>query len=207
MEDVALRAGVSRAVVSIVFRDQPGAGNETRARVRAAAAEIGYWPDARAQLLSRKQTRLVGVSFAVGREFHADLVTELYAAAQDSGYELVLSGVTPDRREQRAAQDLLAFRCDAMILPGPSTRLADLAAIGRQTPTVVLARAATAEGIDVVRTDDVRGFCRQHPRCRFVELVLHYSNLLPGPETLAELRDRANARLRPANHAPSMSSA
>ena len=157
MEDVALRAGVSRPLVSIVFRDQPGASEETRARVRAAAAEIGYRPDTRAQLLSRKQTRLIGVSFGVGHEFHAELVTELYAAAQDSGYELVLSGVTPDRREQRAAQDLLAFRCDAVILLGPSARLTDLAAIGRQTPTVVVARAVTAEGIDVVRTDDVTG--------------------------------------------------
>ena len=157
MEDVALRAGVSRPLVSIVFRDQPGASDQTRARVRAAAAEIGYRPDTRAQLLSRKQTRLIGVSFGVGHEFHADLVTELYAAAQDSAYELVLSGVTPGRREQSAAQDLLAFRCDAVILLGPSARLADLAAIGRQTPTVVVARAATAEGIDVVRTDDVTG--------------------------------------------------
>ncbi len=52
MEDVALRAGVSRPLVSIVFRDQPGASDETRARVRAAAAEIGYRPDTRAQLLS-----------------------------------------------------------------------------------------------------------------------------------------------------------
>ena len=34
-----------------------------------------------------------------------------------------------------------------------------------------------------------------------VELRHLYSNLLPGPETLAELRDRASARLRPANHA------
>jgi DNA-binding LacI/PurR family transcriptional regulator len=157
MEDVALRAGVSRPLVSIVFRDQPGASEETRVRVRAAAAEIGYRPDTRAQLLSRKQTRLIGVSFGVGHEFHAELVTELYAAAQDSGYELVLSGVTPDRREQRAAQDLLAFRCDAVIMLGPSARSADLAAIGRQTPTVVVARAAAAESIDVVRTDDVRG--------------------------------------------------
>jgi DNA-binding LacI/PurR family transcriptional regulator len=157
MEDVALRAGVSRPLVSIVFRDQPGASDETRARVRAAAAEIGYRPDTRAQLLSRKQTRLIGVSFGVGHEFHAELVTELYAAAQHSGYELVLSGVTPDRREQRAAQDLLAFRCDAVILLGPNARLADLAAIGRQTPTVVVARAVMAEGIDVVRTDDVTG--------------------------------------------------
>jgi len=44
-----------------------------------------------------------------------------------------------------------------VILLGPSARLTDLAAIGRQTPTVVVARAATAEGIDVVRTDDVTG--------------------------------------------------
>jgi DNA-binding CsgD family transcriptional regulator len=36
-----------------------------------------------------------------------------------------------------------------------------------------------------------------------VKLAHLYSNLLPGPETLAELRDRATARLRPANHAPS----
>src|SRR6187200_793477 len=157
MEDVALRAGVFRPLVSIVFRDQPGAGEKTRARVRAAAAEIGYRPDTRAQLLSRKQTRLIGVSFGVGHEFHADLVTELYAAAQHSGYELVLSGVTPNRREQRAAQDLLAFRCDAVILLGASARLPELAAIGRQTPTVVVARAVRAEGIDVVRTDDVTG--------------------------------------------------
>jgi DNA-binding LacI/PurR family transcriptional regulator len=94
----AVRACVSRPLVSIVFRDQPGASEETRARVRAAAAEIGYRPDTRAQLLSRKQTRLIGVSVGVGHEFHAELVTELYAAAQASGYELVLSGVTPDRR-------------------------------------------------------------------------------------------------------------
>jgi len=157
MEDVAVRAGVSRALVSIVFRDQPGAGDETRARVRAAATEIGYRPDTRAQLLSRKQTRLLGVSFGVGHEFHAELVAELYAAAQYNGYELALSGVTSDRKEQRAAQDLLAFRCDAVILLGPRARLADLATISRQPPTVVVARAVTAEGIDVVRTDDVTG--------------------------------------------------
>ena len=35
-----------------------------------------------------------------------------------------------------------------------------------------------------------------------LELRHLYSNFLPGPETLAELRDRASARLRPANHTP-----
>lgn len=157
MSDVADRAGVSRALVSIVFREQPGAAEGTRARVRAAAEELGYRPDTRARLLSRRQTRLIGVSFGVGHEFHADLVSELYAAAQDRGYELTLSGVTPARKEQHAAQDLLSFRCDAVILLGPVARPAQLAAIARQTPTVVVARAAAATGTDVVRTDDVTG--------------------------------------------------
>ena len=48
MEDVATRAGVSRALVSIVFRELPGASPANRERVKRAAAEIGFRPDRRA---------------------------------------------------------------------------------------------------------------------------------------------------------------
>jgi DNA-binding LacI/PurR family transcriptional regulator len=157
MEDVAARAGVSRALVSIVFRDLPGASQQTRERVRGAAADLGYRMDNRARLLSRKHTRLIGVSFGVGHEFHADLITELYAAARESDYELVLSGVTRGRNEHQAAQDLLAFRCDALVLLGPAARPTELSALARQVPTIVVARATDADGVDVVRTDDAAG--------------------------------------------------
>lgn len=157
MEDVAARAGVSRALVSIVFRDLPGAAPENRQRVRTAAAELGYQPDQRARLLSRQRSRLIGVSFGVGHEFHAKLISELYSAARTRGYELALSGVTRDRREAVAAHDLMAFRCDALILLGPSARSAELAQLARSTPTVVVARSLRANGIDVVRTDDEVG--------------------------------------------------
>ncbi|GAA3633568.1 LacI family DNA-binding transcriptional regulator [Microlunatus ginsengisoli] len=42
LSDVATYAAVSRALVSIVMRDAPGASAATRARVRAAAENRGY---------------------------------------------------------------------------------------------------------------------------------------------------------------------
>lgn len=157
MEDVAAQAGVSRALVSIVFRDKPGASEDARRRVRAAAEELGYQPDLRARLLSRHQSRLIGVTFGVGHEFHAELIGELYAAAQHHGYELTLSGVTRHRGEAAAIHDLLAFRCDAVVLLGPSAGIDELGELARSTPTVVIARALSTPDVDVVRTDDELG--------------------------------------------------
>ena len=100
MEDVAARAGVSRALVSIVFRQVPGASESTRRHVLAAAEELGYQPDRRASRLGRSRTRMLGVVFGLGHDFHAEVVDGIYAAAGDHGYEVVLSGVS--RQEDRA---------------------------------------------------------------------------------------------------------
>lgn len=157
MEDVAARAGVSRALVSIVFRDVPGASDATRARVLAAAAELGYQPDRRASRLGRSRTRMLGVVFSVGHAFHGELVDGVYAAAAGTGYEVVLSGVTPRRGEGEAVRALLAERCEGVVLLGPSMRAADLSELARRVPTVAALRDVRATGVDVVRTDDAAG--------------------------------------------------
>ncbi|HYI57751.1 MAG TPA: LacI family DNA-binding transcriptional regulator [Microlunatus sp.] len=157
MEDVATRAGVSRALVSIVFRGLPGASPENRERVRRAAAELGFRPDRRASLLGSKRTNLLGVAFGVGHEFHADLISDLYAAGDRHGLELVLSGVTERRSEQQAIAELLDFRCDAVLVLGPTLSATELAAYGSSTPVVVLASAVEAPRVEVIRTDDELG--------------------------------------------------
>jgi DNA-binding LacI/PurR family transcriptional regulator len=157
MEDVAARAGVSRALVSIVFRDAPGAGEQTRARVRAAAAELGYRPDNRARLLGRSRTGLVGVVFGVRHTFHTDLVESLYAVAEPAGYELALSGITPARDEGTAVEALLAYRCEALVCLGSTMPARQLGRLASAVPTVVVARRVRAAGVDVVRTDDADG--------------------------------------------------
>jgi DNA-binding LacI/PurR family transcriptional regulator len=157
MEDVATKAGVSRALVSIVYRDAPGASETTRARVLQAAAELDYRPDHRARLLGRQRTRLLGVVYGVRHAFHGDLVEALYAAAEPAGYDVALSAVAPSRDESRAIQSLLDYRCEAMILLGPDQRAKALAELAAAMPTVVVARKVTADGVDVVRSDDTDG--------------------------------------------------
>ena len=103
MEHVAARAGVSRALVSIVFRGVAGASEATRERVLAAARELDYRPDTRASRLGSSRTRTLGVTFAVGHAFHGDLLESLYTHADAAAYELVLSGVTPSRSEAAAS--------------------------------------------------------------------------------------------------------
>jgi DNA-binding LacI/PurR family transcriptional regulator len=154
LADVAARAGVSTALVSIVMRDAPGASDVTRERVRRVAEELGYRPDLRARLLRSARSRLLGVVFAVDSDFHGDLVGGLYAAAERAGYELTLSAVTPERDEDRAVNSLLQDRCEALLLLGPQSSAARLAELAAALPVVVVARPVRAAAVDVVRTAD-----------------------------------------------------
>ena len=157
LADVAARAGVSTALVSIVMREAPGASAATRERVLAVADELGYRPDLRARLLRRSRSRLLGVVFGVQHAFHGDLIDGLYVAADALSYELALSAVTPRRDERRAVGGLLQDRCEALVLLGPQAPTSYLAGLAARMPVVVVARAVRHRSVDVVRTDDAAG--------------------------------------------------
>jgi DNA-binding LacI/PurR family transcriptional regulator len=157
LADVAARAGVSTALVSIVMRDAPGASAATRQRVLDVAAQLGYHPDSRARLLRSGRSRLLGVVFGVQHAFHADLVTGLYSAAEKLGYELTLSAVTPQRDERTAIAGLLQDRCEALILLGPQIPTSNLAELATRMPVVVVARGVRNPAVDVIRTADSDG--------------------------------------------------
>ena len=157
MEDVAARAGVSRALVSIVFRQVPGASVSTRRHVLTAAEELGYQPDRRASRLGRSRTRMLGVVFGLGHDFHAEVVDSIYAAAGDHGYEVVLSGVSARRTELDAVRAVLAERCEAVVLIGSQLAPRDIAELAGRLPTVSVLRQLRVPAVDVVRTDEVAG--------------------------------------------------
>ncbi|GIF20113.1 LacI family transcriptional regulator [Paractinoplanes tereljensis] len=154
---MAARAGVSKSLVSLVMRAEPGASAETRRRVQEAADQLGYQPDSRARLLRSGRTRLLGVVFGIQHTFHADLVTELYAAARETGFELALSAVTPGRDEPEAINGLLQDRCEALLMVAPRSPVAALARLAARLPVVVLARGVRDAAVDVVRNADADG--------------------------------------------------
>ncbi|MEU5297634.1 LacI family DNA-binding transcriptional regulator [Streptomyces umbrinus] len=159
LADVAARAGVSTALVSIVMREAKGAGAATRERVLEAAREIGYRPDSRARLLRSSRSRLLGVQFGLQHPFHTDLVEGIYAAAESAGYQVALSAVAPSRSERQAVETLLGDRCEALILLGPQAPAARLAELSAHLPVVSVVRRLRppAAGVDVVRTADDEG--------------------------------------------------
>jgi DNA-binding LacI/PurR family transcriptional regulator len=157
MRDVAARVGVSQSLVSLVFRNAPGASDETRERVLRAADELGYRLDTAAQVLRRSRSRHIGVLFTMQQPYDVDLVEALYPAAERGGYRLVLGALGAGRDERQAVEELLANRCEALILLGPATEAAQLAAVAEQMPVVDIARRVAGDGVDVVRVADEAG--------------------------------------------------
>ncbi|WP_232822679.1 LacI family DNA-binding transcriptional regulator [Glycomyces dulcitolivorans] len=157
MADVAAELGVSRALVSLVFRDQPGASPETRERVFEAAARLGYKPDMAARLLARGRSKVLGVLFTARNPHHVDLVEAIYPTAEELGYDLVLSAAVPSRDEHKAIEALVGHRSEALLLCGPTISEEDIADLGARLPVVVLGRHLKSTSVDIVTSYDRPG--------------------------------------------------
>lgn len=157
MADVAQLAGVSRTLVSTIFRDIPGASAKTRERVMSAAEELGYRPDAAAQMLRRNRSGNLGVLFTSRHAFDLEFIEDIYPAAERHGYHLVLGAMTSTRDEYQAVEELLGYHCEALILLGPDLDAEQLNRIAQRVPVVEIARFVDGANVDVIRTDDESG--------------------------------------------------
>ena len=138
MADVAARVGVSRQLVGLVFRDAPGVGAETAAKIRAAAKELGYRPNLAAQSLRRDSSNYIGFVFHTDHSSMQEIVPALYKYAMAAGYSLVMSPVSSARTENEALDEVLGHRCEGIILSASTLSYTRVQKLAREIPLVSL---------------------------------------------------------------------
>jgi LacI family transcriptional regulator len=156
---VAELAGVSVASVSRVLNDLP-ASPEMASRVRAAAEELGYAPDAMARSLKVGRTDQLALVVAdVGNPVYVAMMHAVAAVVRASGYRLVLSTDQSDPDEElRILAGLGHGYADGLILSPLRVTDSLLVELRRpRVPTVVIGTLPDDVPVDNVRADSARG--------------------------------------------------
>lgn len=159
MEDVARRAGVSRALVSLVMQDSDKVSSRSRDAVLDAARALGYRPNLSARHLASKHTRTLGaVINDLHNPFFAGVVDGVKAAASVLGYRMLLNSAFFDDDDERAAlESFIDFNVDGVILMGARIRTSVIEEVARSIPVVVASRPMRSKAVDTINNDDRAG--------------------------------------------------
>lgn len=121
LQDVATRAGVSQATASRVLNGSsriPGEG--VADRVRTAARELGYVPNAQAQALARASTGLLGlIVHDIADPYFSSIARGVQTAARTARKQVLLASTGRDFDiERESVSTFIAHRADAIVIAG-----------------------------------------------------------------------------------------
>jgi DNA-binding LacI/PurR family transcriptional regulator len=149
IRDVARKVGVSVATVSFALNGQPGVSDETRHRILAAAAELGYRANPQAQALRRGRTTTYGL---VIRNFNNPFFLEVLAGAEQIADQagvtlLLLDSHYSLERERILVREMAAQRLAGLAIAPVGQGESVLAWQELRPGTPVVALNAAVEGI------------------------------------------------------------
>lgn len=126
-QDVAERAGVSRTTVSLVLNNHKSIqiSRSTRERVIQVAKDLGYVPNAAAQALASRRSRIVGLILT--RSLHhvssdaflTQLLDGVLGVVHQHDMRLVVDIIEPEHQKERYLEMVRAKRIDGILLSGP----------------------------------------------------------------------------------------
>lgn len=117
LKDVAERAGVSRSAVSRTFTEGASVSVKTREKVRKAAEDLGYSPNALASSLTTGRTKLIGL---ISNNFHNPLFLQVFdlftRSLQDRGLRPLLVNLTDETDPANSLRLLRQYSVDGVIV-------------------------------------------------------------------------------------------
>lgn len=154
--DVARLAGVSQSAVSRCFDPDASISDKTRQRVLAAAAELGYFPNAIARSLAKRRSYIVAVLVTETSTRHTpEMLFQLNVELMRRGLHLLLFSITEEVGAGDVIADVLRFKVDGVIacttLPDEQIRRCN----DRGIPVVLYNRVATGGNASSVGCDQV----------------------------------------------------
>lgn len=115
--DVAREAGVSQSTVSRVFRPGTSVAPATRARVMAAAARVGYRPNAIAASLITRRSNLVAVVISNLTNLHyPEVLAELTRRLSVEGLRMLLFTLGTESEIDAVLDQIWRYRVDGAIV-------------------------------------------------------------------------------------------
>jgi LacI family transcriptional regulator len=161
IQDVASDAGVSAMTVSRVINESPRVKHDTRERVEASIAKLGYVPNRLARGLIQRKTHAFGVIVPdVANPFFTLVVRGVEQVAWRAGYHVILCDTQGDlERERGYLEDMVAFQVEGVLIaPVGDRSRPQIRLLSRNSvPFVLIDRSITGFEADLVQGDSVAG--------------------------------------------------
>lgn len=154
--EVAALAGVSRSAVSRTYTPGASVSARTRAKVLAAAEQLGYRPNALARSLIAQRTQLIGLVMAEWENpFYTRMLRLFGERLQAEGYQLLLLTSDTEADADSAVRRLLQYQVDGVIVVSarPSAAAAE-ECMRAGTPLVLVNRETAGRRASSVTCDN-----------------------------------------------------
>jgi DNA-binding LacI/PurR family transcriptional regulator len=191
LKEVAALAGVSRSAVSRCYTEGASVSPATRAKIKKAADQLGYHPNALASSLTTGRTKLIGL---VSNNFHNPIFLEVFdlftRQLQERGLRPLLVNLSDETDPAASVRMLRQYSVDAVI-------------VASSTLPVSFAESFQAAGVPVVHSF---GRLSDHPKVHVVGIDNQEAGrmaartllqrgykrvaMLAGPESATSTQDR-----------------
>jgi LacI family transcriptional regulator len=147
IQDVAERAGVAIGTVSNVLNNPVIVSEQTRLKVEAAIAELGFVRNSAARTLAARRTDTVGLVLTdIGNSLFVDIARGAESAAREAGLKVLLANSDSQEARQNSYLELFDEARVAGVILAPMDRPLDSAlAVQSHGRPVVLVNAPVAD--------------------------------------------------------------